>query len=166
MKSTTRTQFQFGIILLLFALFMSAINECAAQREITINDYAGTGMSKENGVWYYNGEKKPFTGRITYTDRWKKALDSEHYYQNGCKNKVISYQKDSVKQSELNYNCKGDYHGDAIYYHKNGEVNSITKYINGKREGVQKFFDEQGSLMKEVHFKADNQIKEIIHKDT
>lgn len=46
--------------------------------------------------------------------------------------------------------------GPAIGLHKNGVRASQGVYVNGNREGLWTFFDEQGNKTKEIEFKGDH----------
>ncbi|MFZ5444167.1 MAG: toxin-antitoxin system YwqK family antitoxin [Myxococcota bacterium] len=46
--------------------------------------------------------------------------------------------------------------GPAISIHKNGVKSGEGRYVNGAREGLWVFFDDQGNKVKEIEFKSDN----------
>jgi antitoxin component YwqK of YwqJK toxin-antitoxin module len=62
--------------------------------------------------------------------------------------------EDGILIYEAEYD-NGNAIGDKIYYFENKQINIITPYVNGVREGVHKEFDEQGRLVETITYKDD-----------
>lgn len=69
-------------------------------------------------------------------------------------NNVIEYVKvsDCGKKVEEGNIIDGKYHGQWRTYHLNGNLNTIAQFNMGRRDGLWKFFNEEGLLVSEVLF--------------
>ena len=56
----------------------------------------------------------------------------------------------------------GKQHGEWMWYHTNGQVSSRANFVDGQKEGVQVFYNEDGVQLKEEHYKNDEIIEEKI----
>ncbi|MCB0445838.1 MAG: toxin-antitoxin system YwqK family antitoxin [Gelidibacter sp.] len=52
-----------------------------------------------------------------------------------------------------NYNDEGLLNGERFVYYENGQIAEQTNYVNGKIEGVSKWFSENGVVIKEFNYK-------------
>jgi len=66
-------------------------------------------LQQQNNTWYITGEQEPFTGVATKN------------FQSGELASVFNFKN-------------GKYHGEQIYYNKNGQVKSSSNYINGVQQ--------------------------------
>ena len=127
-------------------------------------------------TYYLNDSKTPFTGKcVQWLDKTHKSFESE--YKNGkLHGKEITWNRNGIIVSESNYK-EGKYNGfvnhykeDGIikskekyvedykngistYYHPNGKKESEGNFINCNEDGKWYFWDEKGTLIKEVIYK-------------
>jgi len=73
------------------------------------------------------------------------------YYPNG--NVWIKGQKDSKGQEE----------GIWEFFYSNGEIHWRTPYKEGKRDGIEEEFDEQGNIIRTWHWKDGELIEKTKH---
>lgn len=77
------------------------------------------------------------------------------------------YRDEGTLLNETQYIMSGSealLHGFMKYYYENGNIKLLTPYNNGKREGVEKYYDELGFLDAEVTYKNDFMDLESVKK--
>lgn len=75
-------------------------------------------------------------------------------FENGLrKGKATRWFEDGSLQSEINYQ-DDQMHGAAVYYHPNGKPQFQGNYLNGRKDGIWKTYDEEGNLIEEAMHKA------------
>lgn len=64
---------------------------------------------------------------------------------------VMTYSKAGILESEIGVK-KGMYHGEAIYYYKDGKIMCKEHYNNGLKEGICEIFFENGKLNSRTNY--------------
>ncbi len=137
----------------------------------------------ENGEKSFEGEfkgGKPEGTHVYYYDTGEREKcipyrDSEmhgqviEWYPDGAEKKKSSYRagrlhslahQPAVVEYDEQHNivkmqhfAHGTAHGECITYHSNGRRSSFVCYVEGKKEGVESWFTEEGKLAGEGHYK-------------
>lgn len=94
----------------------------------------------KNGNWktYYDDDPQTLSSQINY---FQGKLDG--YY--------IIYQSEG-KELIRGYHESDQRVGSWTWFYPEGEVESEVKYVDGKKEGVQLFYDEGGKVVKTEHY--------------
>lgn len=76
-------------------------------------------------------------------------------FENGLRQgKAIRWFEDGKLLSEINYQ-DDQMQGPAVYYHPNGKIQFQGNYLNGRKDGLWKTYDEGENLIEEAMHKAD-----------
>ncbi len=81
-----------------------------------------------------------FINRIRYYYNHKVVIE---YYPN---------KKIKLKQECILYNKKKTLHGSTTAFYENGNIKEVLEYKNGMLNGIQRYYDENGNLIKKEVF--------------
>ena len=139
----------------------------------------------ENGEKHFEGEfkeGKPAGTHVYYYDTGEREkcipyCDSKihgqviEWYPDGTEKKKSSYRtgqlhspanQPAVVEYDEHHNivkmqhfADGHAHGECITYHSNGRRSSFVCYVKGEKEGTESWFDEEGKLAGQGHYKRD-----------
>ena len=145
-------------IIYVVALFLSFSFGCGFEE--VINEVGNYKDGKKDGKWisyckhdhkieegnYKDGLKQGKwisyfeDGKIWYEGNYKNGKEHGEfiYFGNGNYNIIHKLELVNYKDGELD--------GQSIYYHINGEINSIVNYQNGKKDGENIFYDKDGKI--------------------
>jgi len=96
------------------------------------------GLTELGGLLCDKNTKRPYTGR---KEGYRKP-----------------FLRKRIKISEINLE-NGEYHGDLNLWHDNGNKWIESSYVNGKRNGWRKTYDENGNLAISICYENDIEIK-------
>ena len=99
-------------------------------------------FEQRDGLWYFRGESKPFTGKVTVYE--KNGLGkAEISYAEGERHGTLTIYKDDVIISKIPY-VGGKKHGKAIYCFKDGSLSTEAPYHEGKAHGTKIMYWHNG----------------------
>jgi len=119
-----------------------------------------------NGEFIEFNEDSSIMAHGSYVDgledgRWFYSLGDVYYeisYANGELNGSFKiYDRDSHQLIVLNNYSHGVLNGKQ-YYYVNGRPKLEAYYVNGMREGIWKYYDDEGTLFLKVTYKSDKEI--------
>lgn len=104
-------------------------------------------MPKVIGI--YRGNSK--TGEVRYYEDGKKELEGSYNEKLEREGKWTYWFSDGKIWSECGYK-NGLKHGKSTVYYENGQKRYEGNYHNDTTTGIWKFWNEQGSLIKEINY--------------
>ena len=155
------------VLVVSLSLGSSLVWAAGTNSEVTISCPAGT---------------KQFGGRATMADRGvfcvknvaDKGTPIAHgpyvsFHENGQKKAVgqhsegdrtgvwVLFNERGVKTEEVEFSG-GDYHGKRVQYFPSGKSRTVEHYSHGKKDGLFQEFSEDGKLVRQLEYRADQQI--------
>ena len=116
-------------------------------------------FTRDDGLWYAKGAKKPFTGRHKlYHDNGQIRMEAP--FKNGEKDGVEKqwYENGEIFL-EVNYKHNRA-EGLCTYYHDNGNKQVEGVYKNGDQEGIWSYYDENGKKLSKSDVFKDGELVE------
>ena len=114
--------------------------------------YTNLEYDSENDLWCFEGTKSPYTGEHeifeTMDDKKGTLCRMSGFIEDGKMTGLWTvYNSGENVAMEVSY-LNGELNGPCKGYHYEGELHCTFGYKNGKRDGIWKWFKEDGSLEK------------------
>ena len=128
--------------------------------EITDSDGIGWKYTENKTRAYRN--KELFTGYTNKVCSNNWFLFSVEKYENGQLMIEAFYHYapyGTPKLREIKKYSNGSLNGNQITYYKNGQIETETDYVDGKKDGDYFLYDEDGALIQKKVYKSDTEIE-------
>lgn len=83
---------------------------------------------------------------------------SEGQYVEGFRSGLWTFYSEAGQVTGRTEFQRENYHGKRVLYFANGKPRLVEEYSNGKRNGVVQEFSEDGKLVREAHYRDDQQV--------
>ncbi len=107
-----------------------------------INEYYSDKKLKTKSQYFEGRREGYYKGWYTNGNKW-----FERTYKKGIKRGIhLGWYENEVKMFVYHFNKNGEYHGEIKEWYSNKQLLKVFNYVDGKEEGSQKMWQENGKI--------------------